>query len=94
MANPENYSLAFRLMIIAMAVVFCFLTAGVVFGYSPLKSVLIQSGVYRDLCEVGEQTCTQQKIQLDFMFTVAASATNVSALLMGIFPSHSICRFI
>jgi hypothetical protein len=39
---------------VCLAVVYCFLAAGVVFGFAALKPVLISEGVYRKLCSQEE----------------------------------------
>ena len=77
-----------RVLQIALAVVYCLLAAGIVFGYAAFKPILIKEGVYRDLCTEEEliedvRVCYQQELRLNFMFTVAAVATNVCALLVG-----------
>ena len=81
-----------RLFQIILAITYCLCSAGVVFGYAALKPVLIKEGVYRKHCSneeewllgtgVGE-TCYEQEIRLNFMFTTAAVATNVCALPVG-----------
>lgn len=35
---------------VVVAVIYCLLAAGIVFGYAALKPVLVREGVYRDLC--------------------------------------------
>jgi len=77
-----------RILQIGFAVIYCLLAAGVVFGYAALKPILVQEGVYRDRCTPEEEiegvrVCYQQELRLNFMFTVAAVATNVCALLVG-----------
>ncbi|KAI5780092.1 major facilitator superfamily domain-containing protein [Geopyxis carbonaria] len=77
-----------RLLQIGVAVVYCLLAAGIIFGYAALKPILIAEGVYRDRCTPSEATsdipvCLQQEIALNLMFTIAAVATNVCALLVG-----------
>lgn len=77
-----------RILQIAVAVVYCLFAAGIVFGYAALKPVLIAEDVYREYCtpeeeEEGVRVCYQQELRLNFMFTVAAVATNVCALLVG-----------
>lgn len=37
-------------MQVVIAVIYCFLSAGIVFGFAAIKPVLIQEGVYRDKC--------------------------------------------
>ncbi|KAI0908920.1 major facilitator superfamily domain-containing protein [Ustulina deusta] len=69
-----------RFLQIICAVIYCFFAAGVVFGYAAIKPVLKQTGAYQDICE-GSDTCVE--IRLNFMFTVAAVATNVAALPVG-----------
>ncbi|QQK43732.1 MFS transporter Fmp42, putative [Penicillium digitatum] len=70
------------------AVVYCFLAAGVVFGFAALKPILIREKVYRNLCSEAElkedvDVCYGQEIRLNLMFTIAAVVTNVSALPVG-----------
>ena len=77
-----------RIAQVGVAVVYCLLAAGIVFGYAALKPVLIQQGVYRDLCtkkevEDGVWVCYEQELRLNLMFTVAAVSTNVCALHVG-----------
>jgi hypothetical protein len=77
-----------RLVQIALATVYCMLASGVVFGYAAIKPILVEEGVYRDKCTPeemveGVRVCYQQELRLNFMFTVAAVATNVCALLVG-----------
>lgn len=57
---------------VAVAVLYCLLAAGVVFGYAALKPVLVREGVYRDLCtdedwsgrREGEvRTCYEQELR-------------------------------
>ena len=79
-----------RLAQICVAVVYCLFSAGVVFGYAALKPVLVEEGVYSELCEdkphvgnTGTAKCYEQQLKLNLMFTVAAVATNVCALPVG-----------
>lgn len=77
-----------RIVQVAVAVLYCLLAAGVVFGYAAVKPVLIQEGVYRDKCtqdevDRGVWVCYGQELRLNLMFTVAAVSTNVCALPVG-----------
>jgi MFS family permease len=77
-----------RILQVAVAVVYCLLAAGVVFGFAALKPVLVQEGVYRETCtkqelKDGVWVCYQQELKLNFMFTAAAVSTNVCALPVG-----------
>ena len=86
MTDPQIYSVPYRIALISISVLFCFLMAGIVFGYSPLKNVMLSSGVFRDLCKNNKDQsthCNEQKNALDLIFTIAASATNISALFIG-----------
>ncbi|KGO69813.1 Major facilitator superfamily domain, general substrate transporter [Penicillium italicum] len=81
-------SSARRIAQVCTAVVYCFLAAGVVFGFAALKPILIREKVYRNLCsqaelEDGVDVCYGQEIRLNLMFTIAAVVTNVSALPVG-----------
>lgn len=77
-----------RILQVAVAVVYCLLAAGVVFGYAAIKPVLVEEGVYRETCtqeelEEGVWVCYEQELRLNLMFTVAAVSTNVCALPVG-----------
>ncbi|KAI4216522.1 MAG: hypothetical protein LQ351_001011 [Letrouitia transgressa] len=80
-------SKARRILQVGAAVIYCLFAAGIVFGYAALKPVLIQERVYRKFCAAGksyhEETCYEQEIRLNLMFTVAAVSTNVCALPVG-----------
>ncbi|KAL8918685.1 MAG: hypothetical protein Q9208_007246 [Pyrenodesmia sp. 3 TL-2023] len=76
-----------RIVQVAIAVVYCLFAAGIVFGYAALKPVLLEEDVYRDACPKlrtqADNTCYEQEIRLNLMFTTAAVATNVCALPVG-----------
>ncbi|KAL2018691.1 hypothetical protein VTK56DRAFT_465 [Thermocarpiscus australiensis] len=81
-----------RLLQVTASVIYCFFAAGVVFGYAAIKPVLKSEGAYRHVCSkpgglpVSEDTCVE--MHLNMMFTVAAVATNVSALPVGAILDH------
>jgi hypothetical protein len=70
---------------VTVTVLYCFLAAGVVFGYAALKPVLKREGAYQDECGA-DDTCVE--IRLNLMFTVAAVSTNVAALPVGAILDH------
>ncbi|KAI9925776.1 hypothetical protein MW887_005582 [Aspergillus wentii] len=71
-----------RIAQVFVAVIYCFLAAGTVFGFAALKPVLVKEEVYHNLCS-GETVCYEQEMRLNLMFTIAAVVTNVSALPVG-----------
>lgn len=86
---PAQVSLAKRIGQVSIAVVYCLLAAGIIFGYAAIKPVFIAEGVYRHLCTPEEvdqdvDVCFKQELRLNFMFTIAAVSTNVAALPIGI----------
>lgn len=73
-----------RMVQVAIAVVYCLLAAGPVFGFAALKPVLVQQGVYQYLCtgdELEHGVCYGQEVRLNLMFTLAAVSTNLCALV-------------
>lgn len=63
----------------------CVLASGVIFGWSALLSILQRDGVYEEFCNENEiLPCTEQKQKLAIIFTVAAAASTISQLPMGI----------
>ena len=77
-----------RILQVGIAVVYCLLAAGIVFGFAAIKPVLVEEGVYRETCTKQELednvwVCYEQELRLNLMFTVAAVSTNVCALPVG-----------
>jgi MFS family permease len=77
-----------RIAQVVVAVIYCLLAAGVVFGFAAIKPVLVSEGVYREKCtpdelREGVWVCYAQELRLNLMFTVAAVSTNVCALPVG-----------
>jgi MFS family permease len=73
---------------VCVAIIYCLFAAGIVFGYAAIKPVLIDEGVFKELCTAEEQDqhispCYKQELRLNLMFTVAAVSTNVAALPIG-----------
>ena len=53
---------------VAVAVIYCLFSSGIVFGYAALKPVLIREGVYGEYCSSRgsvhrEKTCYEQEIR-------------------------------
>jgi hypothetical protein len=54
-------------------VLFCWVASGIVFGFAALKPVLVNEGVYRELCTKEEldadvEICYEQDLRLNFFF--------------------------
>ena len=65
---PLKVSRTKRIVQVLVAVIYCLLAAGIVFGYAAIKPVLIHEGVYRDRCtkdelDQGVRTCYEQEIR-------------------------------
>lgn len=72
-----------KLLQVILGAVFCLLTAGIIFGFSQLKIILLEEGVYGHLCPPQQNGCKDQVTRLQSIFVVAASATNFSAFPIG-----------
>lgn len=58
---------------------------GSVFGFTPLKEILLDEGVYEEKCAIGDLLpCENQLVQLDGMFTLAASLFSAYLLPSGL----------
>ena len=51
---PLEVSRTRRILQVTVAVVYCVLATGIIFGYAALKPVLVDQGVYRDRCSQNE----------------------------------------
>ncbi|KAL3241287.1 Fmp42p RNJ42_03379 [Nakaseomyces bracarensis] len=73
---------------IICACVWCLFSAGIIFGFAALKPVLLQEGVYAELCVDAQgnfvpEPCTAQDLKLNSMFAISAAVTNMMALPIG-----------
>jgi MFS family permease len=70
----------------------CSLASGIVFGFAALKPVLIEEGVYRDLCPPAINTthttfdipCAEQDKRLNLFFVSSSIIGNASTFLAGV----------
>ncbi|ODQ64829.1 MFS general substrate transporter [Nadsonia fulvescens var. elongata DSM 6958] len=89
MPESPQVSTLKRIIQVCCAIVWCFLSAGLVFGFAAFKPILAAEGVYRSECtpeEIANATpiCSKQELKLNFIFTVAAVLTNIAALVIGV----------
>jgi len=84
--TPENYSTAYRLFIITLAILVSLLTSGVIFGWPPLLLVLQSEGIYADSCPVDEpDRCPEQIEKLNLIFVLASTFFSCCVLPLGVF---------
>ncbi|KAI8960833.1 putative MFS transporter [Daldinia sp. FL1419] len=88
-------SAAKRAAQVAFAIVACWFAAGIVYGFASLKPILIEEGVYDDLCPNDERNgdntgdgsekvpCAAQDMRLNLFFIAASITTNASSLVAG-----------
>ncbi|GMM30591.1 Fmp42 protein [Martiniozyma asiatica (nom. inval.)] len=78
-------SLKVRVSQIICAMIWCLFAAGPVFGFAALKPVLVDQGVYSEVCKASLEStaCVEQDLKLNLMFTLAAVITNATALVVG-----------
>jgi hypothetical protein len=77
-----------RIAQIVIGVVSCLVASGITFGFDALKTILVEEGVYQDLCtddelHRGVRLCYVQDQRLNLTFIIASVTTNISALLVG-----------
>lgn len=85
MSESKVPALSVRITQIVCSITWCLLAAGPVFGFAALKPILINEGVYLEKCKapVAGESCDEQDLSLNFLFTVACMVTNISALPVG-----------
>lgn len=60
-----------------VAVIYCFLAAGTVFGFAALKPVLVKEEVYHNLCS-GEAVCYEQEMRWVVSPQYSVSVSDIS----------------
>lgn len=68
---------------ILCSITWCLVAAGPVFGFAALKPILINEGIYSEKCHVKADSCVEQDLSLNLLFTVACMVTNICALPVG-----------
>ncbi|KAI1377496.1 putative MFS transporter [Hypoxylon crocopeplum] len=93
-AAAYKVSAAKRAAQVSFAIVACWFAAGIVYGFASLKPVLIEEGVYADLCPNSPSSsstddgreklpCAAQDMRLNLFFIAASITTNASSLVAG-----------
>ncbi|KNG89118.1 MFS transporter [Aspergillus nomiae NRRL 13137] len=88
-ATPAyRVSTAKRLAQVIVTLLACWCASGIVFGFAALKPVMINEGVYRNLCTETVlpkegNVCRAQDLRLNLFFMVGSITANVSALPVG-----------
>lgn len=74
-----------KIAVVASAIVACFSTAGLAFGFSALLPQLIKRGAFHDECPEGSKktVCDRQMTKLTDMFTLAVSLLNLASMPAG-----------
>ncbi|KAL6705622.1 hypothetical protein ACN47E_006569 [Coniothyrium glycines] len=86
--TPYKVSASKRGAQVIVTVLVCWFASGIVFGFAALKPILIEEGVFRNLCTPEEidadvEVCFEQDLRLNFFFSLASTTANVSALPVG-----------
>lgn len=86
--TPYKISTSRRIAQVIVTVLACWFASGIVFGFAALKPILINEGVFRELCtqeelDAGIEVCFEQDLRLNFFFSLASTTANVSALPVG-----------
>lgn len=76
----------------ATALLSVFLFSGIVFGWAPLKLILLDEGQYSDLCSSNNNNdnvpCAEQLQRYNLIFTVAQFLLSLASLPVGFFVDH------
>lgn len=92
LTNKEESTISERLRwtVNGLAMAACFLFSGVLFGWAPLKMILIREGQFQSTCDDGSNIpCTNQLVEFNFIFTIAQFCLNLASLPVGFFLDHA-----
>lgn len=77
----------------ASALISCIFFSGIIFGWAPLKLILIREDQFSELCDDSytdtTQPCVQQIDKYNFIFTLAQFMLSFASLPVGFFLDHS-----
>lgn len=76
----------------SLALLSAFLFSGIIFGWTPLKLVLIREGQYTELCSSSEdqqQPCVAQMDRFNVIFTLAQFFLSFASLPVGFFLDYA-----
>lgn len=81
----EDSSNTARIFMLAYVIISLIMCGGSIFGFTPLKEILLDENFYQELCAFdAELPCENQLVQLDSMFTLAASLFSAYLLPAGL----------
>ena len=73
-----------------LAMTACFLFSGILFGWAPLKMILIREGQFRGTCAYNDpDPCSNQLVEFNFIFTIAQFCLNLASLPVGFFLDYA-----
>ena len=78
----------------AAALLSCIFFSGIIFGWAPLKLILIREHQFSELCaddfdSNGDKLCVQQLDKFNYIFTLAQFMLSFASLPIGFFLDHS-----
>lgn len=79
--NVKNLIVTIKLILISFFLAVC---AGIQFGYPALRPVMIDTGIYSNLCTPKEPPpCKEQQLRLDYMFQMSVTAFYISGVILS-----------
>lgn len=69
-------------LLLTASLILSLLVSGIIFGFQALRPLLIEGGAFADKCINGN--CQSQLLQLNWIFSICTTLTNVSALGNGL----------
>ncbi|GAM21631.1 hypothetical protein SAMD00019534_048060 [Acytostelium subglobosum LB1] len=81
--SPSIYSGSRRYILLVFAELQILCICGVVFGWSALEQTMIKEGIFSDLCEAGQKTCSRQELRLNLIYTLGTFTATGSSLFSG-----------
>ena len=72
-----------RALMLSLGMLQCFAGSGIIYGWTSLEQLFVNTGVYASACPPGNRTCPAQTLRFSLIFTITSNVNMLAGLVMG-----------
>ena len=70
--DPRSMSFTRRALMLSLGMLQCFAGSGIIYGWTSLEQLFVNTGVYASACPPGNHTCPAQTLRFSLIFTITS----------------------
>ena len=72
-----------RALMLSLGMLQCFAGSGIIYGWTSLEQLFVNTGVYASACPPGNHTCPAQTLRFSLIFTITSNVNMLAGIVMG-----------